>query len=329
MRIIDEEEVRPEAGSSPQDKNEAAEREQRIEAYKEEVRRRAYPNWTDLLAIVGIFLGASLVAGLLIAVSGLFSATNPAEEFVSGSTALNAIAYAVQFIIAITCVILLQRQRGVKKNFIKLNLRNFNPILVLWGMVLVVVSGIVIEPVLALFPSQYLDAIYKGVGTGGWAILMTVVFAPILEEVLFRGLVLEPVREKSGAMRAVLISAIMFGVIHIIPQQVVNAFVIGIILGYIYIKTDSLINVILIHALNNGVAYIQMELLGDNAATTTARSLIGNDTLYWIVYALFVVLFVVAFYGMMKSLNKGRQAGSVLPAEKTTARITHNDNNNR
>jgi membrane protease YdiL (CAAX protease family) len=240
---------------------------------------------------------------------------------------VNTVAYGLQFAVAIALVIVLQRQRGVRKNFVRFNFRKFNPAMVLWGIVLVFVSGVVIEPVVALFPAKYLDLINQAIGTGGWAILTTVVLAPILEEILFRGLLLEPIREKSGATRAVLISALIFGLIHIFPQQVVNAFVVGIILGFIYVRTGSLVNVILIHAVNNGLAYLQMELLGDTAVATTTRDMIGSDTWYWIIYALCVVLLGLSLYGIMKSLRKTRTAEEAVAAEKSAESVPQNDNN--
>ena len=327
MKLIDEEKTRPEAGDGSQEENEAAECEKRIEAYKKEAHRRSYPNWSDLLAIVGITIGASLVAGVIVAVAGFFMAADPTETLgsVSGSTVLNAASYALQLVAAIICVVLFQRTRGIKKNFIKFNFKKFDPVMILSGVVLVFAAGVVIEPVTMLFPARYLDLVNQSIGLGGWAILTTVVLAPILEEILFRGLILDPVREKSGATRAVLISALLFGIIHIIPQQVVNAFVIGIILGFLYVRTGSLVNVIFIHAVNNGLAYVQMELFGDEAASTTLRSMIGSDTWYWIVYMLCVVLFGFALYFMMKSLKKTQ----ALAVEESAESIPQHDNNSR
>lgn len=327
MKIIDEnknpgkdpEEKKGVLEPTAEEKKEAAERERRIEEYKKYARKKMYPNWLDILAIIGIILAANLLAGMLLGVISIFVTIKPAF--------MQALSYALAFGLAIIFTILLQRQRGLKKNLIKLNIKKINLPLVLWGVALIFVLGVVIEPLLDMFPSRYLDFLDSAIGTGGWAIVTTVVMAPILEEILFRGLILEPIREKSGALRAVLISAAIFGVIHIIPQQAINAFLIGIILGYIYIKTRSLASVIVIHAINNALAYILRELFGGTSAAMTTRDMIGNDVVYYIIYGACVIMVGIALYGMIKTLKKATTPLLEEGAVKTSETSAPVDNN--
>ena len=75
----------------------------------------------------------------------------------------------------------------------------------------------------------------------GWGgILAIAIIGPVLEELLFRG--------------GILISALLFGVFHINPAQILPAFLIGILLAWTYYKTGSLIPCILMHILNNSLA---------------------------------------------------------------------------
>lgn len=182
------------------------------------------------------------------------------------------------------------------------SLRGFNPMLILWGFVMVLLTGVVIEPLLELFPDAFLKMIDKMGMHGGWSILMLVVLAPVMEEVLFRGILLESVRSKHSAGRAIVVSALMFGVIHFIPQQVVNAFAIGLILGYIYVRTESLWPVIVIHALNNAMAYVIMQW--SDGANITVRSLIDNNTIYAVVYGVSLAALVASGYMVWRSIEK-------------------------
>ena len=84
--------------------------------------------------------------------------------------------------------------------------------------------------------------------------------APILEELIFRGLILNSLKIY-GKWFAIIISSILFGILHINFIQTFNAFVMGIILGTIAIKTNSLIPSILIHILNNGWKVIILNIL--------------------------------------------------------------------
>jgi membrane protease YdiL (CAAX protease family) len=75
-----------------------------------------------------------------------------------------------------------------------------------------------------------------------------VVVAPVTEELLFRGLFLHRLREGHGSVHAVLGSALCFGVFHLIPWQAVGAALVGIYLGYLLVRTRSILVSIFAHA---------------------------------------------------------------------------------
>lgn len=260
-----------------------------------ELRRKIYPNGVDILAIIGIILGSSLVASIVGVI--LMNYTQAGNGF------LIALMYFMQFTLAIGFVAWQRRARGAKTNIVNFTSGKLSAPLILWGILLITVTGIVIEPIISLFPTEYLDLLYKSIGTGGWAILTTVVLAPIMEEVLFRGLIQGSISTKYGATAGILLSALIFGLIHGIPQQVVNAFFIGIILGYIYYRTKSLLTVIILHLLNNGIAYLQLEILGENAAKASVSSLINNEKLYYVVYGISLALMIVGAVAIIRNLH--------------------------
>ena len=95
--------------------------------------------------------------------------------------------------------------------------------------------------------------------TGGvfWSsFLVVAIFAPIFEEWLCRGMVLRGLLTKMKPVWAIVISALFFAVIHANPWQALNAFLIGLLMGYVYYKTGSLILTMVIHFVNNGTAVI-------------------------------------------------------------------------
>lgn len=265
-------------------------------------RAQRFPTWGDMLAVIGIYLlatvGTSIVVAIIAAISG--GTENFAEKMSSGP--MSALSYALSMGLTIVGVLIYRKLRRGTGRMFHFSLRGFNPMLILWGFVMVLLTGVVIEPVLELFPDAFLKMIDKMGMHGGWSILMLVVLAPVMEEVLFRGILLESVRSKHSAGRAIVVSALMFGVIHFIPQQVVNAFVIGLILGYIYVRTESLWPVIVIHALNNAMAYIIMQW--SDGANITVRSLIENNTVYAVVYGVSLVALVASGYMVWRSIEK-------------------------
>ena len=135
--------------------------------------------------------------------------------------------------------------------------------------------------------------------------LMLVLFAPVLEELICRGLVLGTLRARYGVTLAWLVSALFFGVMHLQPVQVINAFVVGLILGYVYISTDSLWSVMILHAMNNAVAYLMM-ITGH--ANTLLIDLIHNRVVYVAVYVVAVALLIVSGRMMLLALRRIKEA---------------------
>ncbi len=89
----------------------------------------------------------------------------------------------------------------------------------------------------------------------GWGgILAIAIIGPVLEELLFRGAITKALLQQYNPTKAILISALLFGVFHINPAQILPAFLIGILLAWTYYKTGSLIPCILMHILNNSLA---------------------------------------------------------------------------
>lgn len=95
------------------------------------------------------------------------------------------------------------------------------------------------------------------------AFLALVVVAPITEEILCRGILLRGMLNRLRPGTAIVLSALMFAIMHLNPWQAVTAFVIGLVLGWVYMRTRSLALCIFIHAFNNAVALYFMSMLGD------------------------------------------------------------------
>ncbi len=86
-------------------------------------------------------------------------------------------------------------------------------------------------------------------------IVSTAIIPGIIEEYAFRCSVLGALKGR-GKFFAVLASSIVFGLMHGNVIQFVFAFLVGLVLGYITIKTDSVIPAMLIHGLNNGLSVL-------------------------------------------------------------------------
>ncbi|NJL21927.1 MAG: CPBP family intramembrane metalloprotease, partial [Leptolyngbyaceae cyanobacterium SM1_3_5] len=82
-----------------------------------------------------------------------------------------------------------------------------------------------------------------------------VVVAPITEEFLFRGIILQRWAIKWGVRPALIASSIVFGVLH---ANFVGLSIFGLVMGLLYLKTRSLVVPIACHAFNNAIAAVSM-----------------------------------------------------------------------
>jgi uncharacterized protein len=98
-----------------------------------------------------------------------------------------------------------------------------------------------------------------------WTITITLLFAgiiiPIAEELFFRGMVFGWMRERWGVWPAILLSGVVFGLIHIQPAVAIPAGLLGIGLAWLYQRHRSLWSPILVHALNNATALLLLYVL--------------------------------------------------------------------
>lgn len=124
--------------------------------------------------------------------------------------------------------------------------------------------------------------------------LLVSFFAPIIEEILFRGIIQKGMINNGVKPRtAILISAFVFGFIHFNPWQFVGAFLLGIVLGVVYFKTKSLLMSILLHSFNNTIAAIMMKYYDTESF---------SDLLHIPEYAVLligIVIFAVFYYLFM------------------------------
>lgn len=91
-----------------------------------------------------------------------------------------------------------------------------------------------------------------------WGYVAIGLLAPLSEEIVFRGAILKSLLgvEKLGVWGAIAISAVFFALAHFNPAQMPHAFVIGLLLGWMYWRTGSILPGVAYHWANNSVAYV-------------------------------------------------------------------------
>ncbi len=110
------------------------------------------------------------------------------------------------------------------------------------------------------------------------------ILAPLAEELVFRGAVLRTLLRLLGPRRhglAILVSAVLFGAVHLNLPQFVHATLIGLLLGWMYYRTDSIIPGVVFHWINNTVAYIMFNLMPQMADGKLIDLFHGDSRMMW------------------------------------------------
>lgn len=97
------------------------------------------------------------------------------------------------------------------------------------------------------------------------SIVAACLLAPVLEEMLFRGIVLRSFLYQSSRWQAILGSAVLFGFAHLNIYQFTAATILGTLLGWLYERTRSLIPCIFLHSVYNTALMIGPPGLQDQA----------------------------------------------------------------
>jgi membrane protease YdiL (CAAX protease family) len=98
-----------------------------------------------------------------------------------------------------------------------------------------------------------------------WGYLVIGLLAPLSEEIVLRGAILKELlkSEKLSTWTAIAISALFFALVHMNPAQMPHAFIIGLLLGWMYYRTGSILPGVAYHWANNSVAYVIYALYPD------------------------------------------------------------------
>lgn len=92
--------------------------------------------------------------------------------------------------------------------------------------------------------------------TNRWGYVTIGLLAPLAEEIVFRGAVLRSLLDKQRPWVAIAISALLFAVAHLNPAQMPHAFMVGLLLGWMYYRTGSILPGMAYHWANNSAAYV-------------------------------------------------------------------------
>lgn len=214
------------------------------------------PQWpmrSGVYAVVAAIGGAvmlGLVLALIFAVAGHHDLDTPAFTF--ASTVAQEIAFVgAALIFAARTAVPRARDFGF---------RRFAPSALLWTLAAMVLYLTLAATYSAIFkpPQDDLPQSFGAESALGLAIatgVVVILIAPVVEEFFFRGFVYASFRNRLGVWPGALLSGLLFGAIHLKPVYLAPLAILGTVLALLYEKTGSIWPCILLHAMNNALAF--------------------------------------------------------------------------
>lgn len=177
------------------------------------------------------------------------------------------------------------------------------------------VTALILGMIILILPKEWVDSFNQNnelIENANQAVsfITAVIMAPLFEEILCRGLILNTLRGAMPKWWAIVLSSAIFGIIHGNPIQFIYATALGILLGWLYTKFDSIYIPMLCHLVFNLMSMINSYLDPENMVVTLILGLVMFVSIP--VFALSVV------YICLKKFDKPK-AVSVQAVQNTEA----------
>lgn len=234
-----------------------------------------FPNLFEALLLVGVLIIIQMVVGAAVVESGVLGDVN----FGDLAGVVTVMGNGVLFI-----GLMAYKQIGYRTLFHPARNSALTTMSIVTVPILLLVPGLmtfagaVNSIVIWVFPMSADDqALFAEMMAPGLVpLLFTCVAAPVLEEMLFRGVILRSFLRQYSRTKAILCSSLVFGIAHLNIYQLMSAFAIGIVAGWLYERCRSLWPCILLHAAYNAfvtasyIRAVEGEVINSSSYTAIA-----------------------------------------------------------
>ncbi len=257
-----------------------------------------YPSLPQAWGIFGLFIAITLGVSVLIALIFVLSG-------IDNMPLLSFIGYTVTGILILWFIRIKKKSAEPEEPYIQLGTM---PVLLTIILLFITISMVIItDPLTNLIPiPEFMKEIFDTIlSKSTYNLVLLVIIGPVIEEILLRGIMLDGFLRRYSPVKSIFWSSLIFGLMHLNPWQFFGAFIAGLLLGYVYWKTRSLIACIFIHMVNNGIGYLLSYIYGSDLVTFA--ELFGNRREYLLVYfaslGITLILFLI-LYQILTRQNK-------------------------
>jgi len=193
-------------------------------------------------------------------------------------------------------------------------LRSLSPASIIWTILAAASTWVIVVEMSAVqneifpYPKSFLDA-FKGIfetfhSRGlAYSLGIMALLPAVCEEILFRGFVLTGFRKQWGTTRAVVITAILFGLFHLSPYRYIPTACLGVVIGAAVVWTGSLWAGMLAHFVANGISTVVFHLTQESHSQIMTALDEGDYLPLWLV-ALSVIMLLVSVRFLLHQYRK-------------------------
>jgi membrane protease YdiL (CAAX protease family) len=215
------------------------------------------------------------------------------QLFKLNESLIGLIAYSIPLLFA--SIRYLKRRKSINQDnyWIRKEKISLPVFLLIIGVLLLII--IVLDPLENILPvpDWFTELMSKMISKDIFGFITVAIMAPIFEELICRGIILDGFLKIYSPRKAILWSSLIFGIMHLNPWQFIGAFLGGLYLGWIYHRTQSIIPCIVIHAVNNTIAFLFISLCPD----FTWSNLFGGNP--WYYFSLVMIAEIFMLYGIL------------------------------
>ena len=263
-----------------------------------------YPSLGGSWLLVALLIGGSLVFGLALGVLQMI-----VKSPILGSTTVSYLCSMVLPMLFIWLMATRGRNEGAAA--VAVNRPDFGqlkgfPTFALAALAMLALT-VVIDPITSLMPmpepiKSLFEKIFLQTKLAD-TVIATCILAPLLEELLCRGMIQRGIARTHSPRTAILWSAFIFALIHLNPWQAIPAFVLGLLFGWVYYRTGCLWLTIFLHCLNNSLSTLLSRLIPGMAIDTGFTDIMSTEN-YIALYIAAVALLAGAVWLLNKYLPK-------------------------
>src|ERR1044071_2006957 len=133
--------------------------------------------------------------------------------------------------------------------------------LLVGGYILIILHNVLLFFLGVDTQGEEIVKMFAGLDSPFWFFLVGAVFAPLVEEIFFRGFLFQGFRAKYGWITGMLLSSAIFAIAHLDLASLIPTFVLGNLLAYLYHRTNSIWPGVILHMTVNTFGLLSIYFL--------------------------------------------------------------------